>query len=110
MDSTTSYLLIHTIYVHRIQVCVCHKSNDTQHVNYFVLSMCTITVWRELWRVQTLVKWQGKHHWQNKLWRIDDESLIKCILKQFEYTSAPNLSIHAHVCACRLNDVRSRVR
>ena len=28
-------------------------------------------------------KWQGKHHWQNKLWRIDDESLIKRVLKQF---------------------------
>ena len=34
-----------------------------------------------LWRVLTLAKWQGKHHWRNKLWRIDDESLIKCILK-----------------------------
>ena len=35
----------------------------------------------KLWRVLTLAKWQGKHHWRNKLWRIDDESLIKCILK-----------------------------
>ena len=35
----------------------------------------------KLWRVLTLAKWQGKHHWRNKLWRIDDESLIKRILK-----------------------------
>ena len=54
----------------------------------------------KLWRVQTLAKWQEKHHWQNKLWQIDDESLIKYILKQFEDTSSPNLSIRAHVCAC----------
>ena len=58
----------------------------------------------KLWRVQILAKWQGKHHWRNKLWQIDDESLIKCILKQFEDTSAPNLSIRAHVCACMLLD------
>ena len=49
----------------------------------------------KLWRVQTLAKWQEKHHWQNKL---DDESLIKHILKQSEDTFAPNLSIRAHVC------------
>ena len=57
--------------------------------------------------MQTLAKWQGKHHWRNKLWRIDDESLIKRILKQFKDTSAPNLSIRTHVCACMLleNDV-----
>ena len=53
-----------------------------------------------------------------KLWRngkeniigginFDDESLIKRILKQFKDTSAPNLSIRTHVCACMLleNDV-----
>ena len=33
--------------------------------------------------MQTLAKWQQKHHWRNKLWRIDDEILIKRILKQF---------------------------
>ena len=52
----------------------------------------------KLWRVQTLAKWQGKYHWQNKLWRIDDESLIKRALKQFNDTSAPNLIICARVC------------
>ena len=46
--------------------------------------------------MQTLMKWQGKHHWWNKLWRIDDKSLITHILKQFEDTSVPNLSIHTH--------------
>ena len=45
----------------------------------------------KLWRVQTLAKSQGKHHWRNKLWRIDDKSLIKRILKQFKVTSAPHL-------------------
>ena len=55
--------------------------------------------------MQTLGKWQGKHNEQNKLWRIDDKSLIKCILKQFEYTSVSNLSIHARVCTCRLSDI-----
>ena len=53
----------------------------------------------KLWRVQTLANWQGKLHWRNKLWRIDYESLIKRMLKQFEDTSAPNLSIRARVCA-----------
>ena len=52
----------------------------------------------KLWRVQTLVNWQGKLHWQNKLWQIDYESLIKRILKQFEDTSVPNLSTRARVC------------
>ena len=52
----------------------------------------------KLWRVQTLVKWQGKHHWWNKLWRIDHKSS----LKQFEDTSAPNLSIRTYVCECML--------
>ena len=52
----------------------------------------------KLWRVQTLAKGLGKHYWRNKLWQIDDESLIKCILKQFNHTSTPNLSIvYAHV-------------
>ena len=49
--------------------------------------------------MQTLANWQGKLHWQNKLWRIDYESLIKRILKQSEDTFAPNLSICARVCA-----------
>ena len=53
----------------------------------------------KLWRVQTLAEWQGKHHWQNKLWRIDDKSLIKRILKQFEYKSTHNWSIRVHVFA-----------
>ena len=53
----------------------------------------------KLWRVQTLAEWQGKHHWRNKLWRIDDKSLIKRILKQFEYKSTHNWSIHVHVFA-----------
>ena len=57
----------------------------------------------KLWRVQTLANWQGKLHWRNKLWRIDHESLIKRILKQFEDTFVPNLSIcrgiRARVCA-----------
>ena len=53
----------------------------------------------KLWRVQTLANWQGKLHWQNKLWQIDYESLIKRILKQFECTSAPNLSTRTRVCA-----------
>ena len=58
----------------------------------------------KLWRVQTLANRQEKHHWRNKLWRIDDESLNKRILKQFEDTSAPNLSICTHVFAhtCKL--------
>ena len=57
--------------------------------------------------MKTLAKCQGEHHWQNKLWRIDDKSLIKCILKRFKDTSVPNLSICANVCACMLleNDV-----
>ena len=46
-----------------------------------------------------LANWQGKLHWRNKLWRINHESLIKRILKQFEDTFAPNLSIRAHVFA-----------
>ena len=46
-----------------------------------------------------MANWQGKLHWRNKLWRIDYESLIKHILKQFEDTSVPNLSIRARVCA-----------
>ena len=49
--------------------------------------------------MQTLVNWQGKLHWRNKLRRIDYESLIKRILKQFEDTFAPNLSVRARVCA-----------
>ena len=52
----------------------------------------------KLWRVQTLANWQGKLHWQNKLWRLDYKSLIKHILKQFEDKPVPNLSIHACVC------------
>ena len=56
------------------------------------------------------MKWQGKHYWRNKLWRIDSKSLIKRILKQFEYTSAPILSIHSRVCACLLNDVSVSVK
>ena len=48
--------------------------------------------------MQTLANWQGKLYWRNKLWRIDYESLIKRILKQFEDTYACNLSIHARVC------------
>ena len=55
-----------------------------------------------IWRVQTLAKWQRKHHWQNKLWRIDNENLIKCILKQFEDTSAPYLSIRIHACCLKM--------
>ena len=51
--------------------------------------------------MQTLVKWQEKHHWQNKLWWIDDESLIK---RLFKYTSAPNLSMHIAICTCCLDD------
>ena len=51
----------------------------------------------KLRRVQTLVNWQEKLNWWNKLWRIDYESLIKRILKQFEDTSAPNLKIHLHL-------------
>ena len=51
----------------------------------------------KLWRVKTLAKWQGQHHWRNKLWWINGESLVKRILKQFEDTSAPNLSIRARV-------------
>ena len=57
----------------------------------------------KLWRVQT---------WQNKRWRIDYKSLIKCILKQFEDASAPNLSIRASVCAWMavLSSVESMIR
>ena len=29
------------------------------------------------WRVKILAKRQGKHHWLNKLWQIDDENFIK---------------------------------
>ena len=50
------------------------------------------------WRVQTLANWQGKLYWRNQLWRIDYESLIKRILKQFEDTFVPNFSIRARVC------------
>ena len=60
---------------------------------------CNILYGGKLWRVQTLANWQGKLHWWNKLWRIDHESLIKRILKQFEDTFVPNLSIRARVCA-----------
>ena len=62
--------------------------------------------------MQTLANWQGKHHWQNKLWRIDYKSLIKRILKQFEDASAPNLSIRARVCAWMavLSSVESMIR
>ena len=49
----------------------------------------------ELWWVQTLVKWQRKHHWQNKLWQFHDASLIKHI--EFKYTTTP-LSSVVHVC------------
>ena len=61
--------------------------------------LCRLPYGGKLWRVQTLAKWQGKHHWQNKLWQIDDESLIKRTLKQFNDISVPNLSICTHVCA-----------
>ena len=57
--------------------------------------------------MQTLVNWQGKLHWRNKLWRIDYENLIKHILIQFKGASAPNLSIHA--CACAQMAVSSSV-
>ena len=67
-------------------------------VQLFTQDFCFIPYGGKLWRVQTLAKLQGKHHWRNKLWRIDDESLIKRILKQFEDTSAPNLHICARVC------------
>ena len=60
--------------------------------------MLTVPYGGKLCRVQTLAKWQGKHHWRNKLWQIDNKSLIKCILKQFKGTSVPNLSIRARVC------------
>ena len=58
------------------------------------------------------MNWQEKLHWRNKLWRIDYESLIKRILKQFEDTSTPNLSICARVCArmAVLSSVESMIR
>ena len=59
----------------------------------------TILYGGKFWRVQTLAKWQEKHQWWNKLWWINDESLIKCILKQFKDTSAPNLNIRTRVWA-----------
>ena len=58
--------------------------------------------------MQTLANWQGKLHWRNKLWRIDHESLIKRILKQFKDTFAPNLSIHARMAV--LSSVESMIR
>ena len=64
-----------------------------------VLKSYRIPYGGKLWRVQTLAEWQGKHHWRNKLWRIDDKSLIKRILKQFEYKSTHNWSIRVHVFA-----------
>ena len=62
--------------------------------------------------MQTLANWQGKLHCWNKLWRIDYKSLIKRILKQFEDTFAPNLSIRTHVCArmAVLSSVESMIR
>ena len=82
------------------------SDNVTVHVYGEYSVYLAILYGGKLWRVQTLAKWQ-KNHWQNKLWRIDDKSLIKHILKQFQDTPAPNLSIHVHVCACMLleNDV-----
>ena len=58
----------------------------------------------KLWRVQNLAEWQGKHHWWNKLWRTDDESLIKHTLKQFKYTPARNWSIPVHVMSDLVSD------
>ena len=56
----------------------------------------------KLWRVQILAKWQGKHHWWNKLWQIDDKSLIKRILKQFEDTSCTYFEYTRACAACKL--------
>ena len=60
----------------------------------------------KLWRVQILAKWQGKHNWRNKLCRIDDKSLIKRTLKQFQDTSCilfeyTRMYLHIHT-ACEL--------
>ena len=57
------------------------------------------TVWRETLEGTNLDEMARKRYWRNKLWLIDDKSLIKHILKQFEDTSAPNLSIPKRVCA-----------
>ena len=48
--------------------------------------------------MQTLSEWQGKHHWWNELWWIDNKNLIKRKSK-FKYTSARNWSIRVHVFA-----------
>ena len=66
----------------------------------------------KLWRVQTLANWQEKLHWQNKIWRIDYKSLIKCILKQFKDASAPNLSIYTRICTQKAvsSSVESMIR
>ena len=69
------------------------------HCNTTSINKHNIPYGGKLWRVQTLAEWQGKHHWRNKLWRIDDKSLIKRILKQFEYKSTHNWSIRVHVFA-----------
>ena len=50
-------------------------------ISYMLDAFIDLPYGGKLWRVLTLAKWQGKHHWRNKLWRIDDESLIKRILK-----------------------------
>ena len=50
------------------------------HCHIFLLPQL-YAVWRESLEVQTLAKWQKKHQWRNKLWQIDDKSLIKRLLK-----------------------------
>ena len=86
-----------------IELLLKNMMNYVEMVLYILWSMI---IWYKillyggkLWRVQTLSEWQGKHHWWNELWWIDDKNLIKRKSKQFEYTSARNWSIRVHVFA-----------
>ena len=90
---------LHYIMMHELLAIYIWLPSYT-HVCNLANQLCSyIPYGGKLWRVQTLVEWQGKHHWRNKLWRIDDKSLIKRILKQFEYKSTHNWSIRVHMFA-----------
>ena len=55
------------------EVLVLVTSIGASLVCIFEILMYCIPYGGKLWRVQTLAEWQGKHHWRNKFWRIDDK-------------------------------------